>query len=802
MNIKSLILFFLVLLLQNANASNLSIYHDGWIDFNKNGKKDVFEDPTQEIQKRVEDLLSQMTVDEKTCQLATLYGYGRVLKDPLPTENWKYEIWKDGIANIDEQLNGVGIGFKTNYDLIYPFSNHVVAKNKIQKWFVEETRLGIPVDFSNEGIHGLNHTKATPLPAPIAVGSTWNPALVRKAGEIAGREAKALGYTNVYAPILDVARDQRWGRTLECYGEDPFLVATLGTEMAKGIQSQGVASTLKHFAVYSVPKGARDGDCRTDPQVSPREMHQIHLYPFEKVIKNAKPMGVMASYNDWNGLPVITDTYFLVDLLRKKYGFDGFVVSDSEAVEFVYTKHKVAADYDDAVRQVLEAGMNVRTHFTPPADFILPIRRLIAGNKISMDVIDQRVREVLNVKFRMGLFDKPYVEDAARADKIVGADKNQDFVIEMQRQSLVLLKNENKLLPLDKNKIKKILVTGPLADEDNFMISRYGPNGLNTITVLKGIKEYLSGTKTQVFYEKGCEIVNVGWPESEIIPVGLTKDEIRNQNKALKLARQSDVIIAVLGEDEYCTGESRSRTSLDLPGHQQKFLEALYTTGKPVVLVLINGQPLTINWANKYIPSILECWFPSYMGGKVIAETLFGDYNPGGKLTVTFPKSIGQIQLNFPFMRGSHGGQPDSGPNGHGNTRVLGALYPFGYGLSYTTFEYKNLMVNQSAKNNGEYNVSVDIKNTGNIKGDEIAQLYIRDLFSSVVTYDSQLRGFQRVTLNPAETKTVTFKLKPEDFQLLDKNMNWVIEPGAFEIRIGKSSEDIKLKTQLHINNI
>jgi len=795
-------LFVFSTFLSYASADNQPIYQDGWIDFNKNGKKDVFEDPTQEIQKRVEDLLSQMTVNEKTCQLATLYGYGRVLKDSLPTANWKDEIWKDGIANIDEQLNGVGKGFKTNYNLIYPFSNHVVAKNKIQKWFVEETRLGIPVDFSNEGIHGLNHSKATPLPAPIAIGSTWNPALVRKAGEIAGKEAKALGYTNVYAPILDVARDQRWGRTLECYGEDPFLVATLGTEMAKGIQSQGVASTLKHFAVYSVPKGARDGDCRTDPHVSPRELHQIHLYPFEKVIKNAKPMGVMASYNDWNGVPVIANSYFLVDLLRKKYGFDGFVVSDSEAVEFVFSKHKVAPDYDDAVRQVLEAGMNVRTHFTPPADFILPIRRLITGNKISMDVIDQRVREVLNVKFRMGLFDKPYVEDAARADKIVGADKNQDFVLDMQRQSLVLLKNQNSLLPLDKNKLKKILVTGPLADEDNFMVSRYGPNGLKTITVLDGIKNYLSGTNTKLFYEKGCEIVNAGWPESEIVPVDLTKEEIRNQNKALKLARQSDVIIAVLGEDEYCTGESRSRTSLDLPGHQQKYLEALYATGRPVVLVLINGQPLTINWANKYIPSILECWFPSYMGGKVIAETLFGENNPGGKLSVTFPKSIGQIQLNFPFMRGSHGGQPDSGPNGHGNTRVQGALYPFGYGLSYTTFEYKNFSVEPSANNNGAFEISVDIINNGTVKGDEIAQLYISDMVSSVVTYESQLRGFQRITLNPGETKTVAFTLKPEDFQLLDRNMNWIIEPGAFEIRIGSSSEDIKFSKLIEIKTI
>ena len=776
-----------------------SIYHQGWIDLNKNGKKDIYEDPTQPVNKRVEDLLSQMTVNEKTCQLATLYGYGRVLKDSLPTANWKNEIWKDGIANIDEQLNGVGKGYKRAFNLIYPFSNHAEAINTSQRWFIENTRLGIPVDFSNEGIHGLNHTKATPLPAPIAVGSTWNSALVLKAGEIAGREANALGYSNGYAPILDVVRDQRWGRTLECYGEDPFLIAALGTQMVKGIQSQGVASTLKHYAVYSVPKGGRDGNCRTDPHVAPRELHQLHLYPFKKVIQDAHPMGVMSSYNDWDGVPVSASYYFLTELLRQQYGFDGFVVSDSEAVEYVQTKHHVADGYDDAVRQVLEAGLNVRTHFTPPSDFILPIRRLIAESKISMQTIDKRVAEVLNVKFRLGLFDKPYTEDPKAADKIVGADKNQDFVMEMQRQSLVLLKNDKNLLPLDKTKIKRILVTGPLADEDNFMTSRYGPNGLKTVSILKGIQNYL-GNAVQVSYAKGCEVVDANWPESELMTTLWTDQEQNDKNNAVKLAGESDVIFAVLGEDDLRTGESRSRTSLDLPGRQEQLLEALYATGKPVVLVLINGQPLTINWANKYVPSILEAWFPSYQGGKVIAETLFGDYNPGGKLTVTFPKSVGQIELNFPFKPGSHSDQPKNGPNGTGHTRVTGALYPFGYGMSYTTFEYKNLQVTPlKHQTKGEINVSVDITNTGSRKGDEVVQLYVRDKVSSVITYDSQLRGFERVPLKPGETKTVKFSLKPEDFELLDKNMNWTVEPGKFEILIGSSSEDIKLKQEIEL---
>lgn len=780
-------------------AQNKNIYHDTWIDFNKNGIKDVYEDSKQPVYKRVENLLGQMNTDEKTCQLATLYGYGRVLKDSLPTEEWKNEIWKDGIANIDEMLNGVGNKSSRVENLLYPFSNHAEAINTIQRWFVEETRLGIPVDFSNEGIHGLNHAHATPLPAPIAIGSTWNKDLVFRAGVIAGQEARALGYTNVYAPILDVVRDPRWGRTLECYGEDPYIVATLGAEMAKGIQSQGVASTLKHFAVYSVPKGGRDGDCRTDPHVTPREMHQIHLFPFRKVIKDVHPLGVMSSYNDWDGVPVSASHYFLTELLRDEYGFDGYVVSDSEAVEFVYTKHRVAKSYDDAVRQVLEAGLNVRTHFTPPSDFILPIRRLIAENKISMETIDRRVAEVLNVKFRMGLFDNPYVKDTKASDNIGGIKRNIDFVKQVQQQSIVLLKNENNILPLKKESLKRVLVTGPLADESNFMESRYGPNRLDKITVLDGLRSYLNG-EVELVYSKGCEIVDEEWPLTEIIPSDMNSEEKKMMNDAVSAAKDVDVVIAVMGEDEFRTGESRSRSSLALPGRQQQLLEALHFTGKPIVLVLINGQPLTINWADKYIPSILETWFPTCIGGEIIAETLFGEYNPGGKLTVTFPRTTGQLQLNFPFKPGSHGGQPKWGPNGSGKTRVMGELYPFGFGLSYTTFAYSNLRIRTSDNSRkGYYNVSVDVTNTGEYDGDEVVQLYIRDKVGSVIPYDSLLKGFERVSLRKGETKTLEFNLYPEDFQLLDRNMEWTLESGDFEIMIGASSQDIRLKQTVTI---
>lgn len=778
----------------NAVEAKDGIYRKGWIDFNKNGMMDVYENPNARIEDRINDLLRQMTVEEKTCQLATLYGSGRVLKDSLPTSGWKNEIWKDGIANIDEELNGVGRGQRAYPELIYPFSNHAEAINTIQRWFVEETRLGIPVDFTNEGVHGLNHTKATPYPAPISIGSTWNRQLVYRAGSISGREAKALGYTNVYAPILDVARDPRWGRVLECYGEDPYLVAELGIQMVKGVQDQGVASTLKHYAAYSVPKGGRDATVRTDPHIAPRELHSIYMYPFKKVIQQAHPKGVMSSYNDWDGVPVTASHYFLTELLRQQYGFNGYVVSDSEAVEYVYSKHRVAASYEEAVCQVLEAGLNVRTNFTKPDDFILPLRKVIREGRLSMSVVDRRVAEVLRVKFELGLFDSPYVPEPKAADKLVGADKNADFVLDMHRQSLVLLKNENRLLPLDKKALKKILVAGPLAKETNYMISRYGPQGLENVTVYDGIRSHV-GEAVEVVYAEGCKIKDAFWPDSEIVPTTLTEEEKQGIAEAVERAADCDVIIVALGEDETCTGESKSRTSLELPGRQQQLLEALQATGKPVVLVLINGRPLTINWADRHIPAILEAWFPGQAGGTAIAQTLFGDYNPGGRLPITFPKTVGELEYNFPFKPASQDGQYASGPNGSGSTRVNGALYPFGGGLSYTTFAYSDLKISQvTPKAQSPVTVTVEVTNTGDRAGDEVVQLYLRDRVASVIPYDSVLRGFERIHLQPGEKQTVTFTLLPEDLEILDRHMEWTVEPGEFEVLVGASSEDIRLK--------
>ena len=794
-SIRYILILFLVSCFNNIYAQKKNIYFKDWIDFNKNGIKDDFEDSKQPIQNRINDLLNKMTIDEKTAQLATLYGYGRVLKDSLPNSSWLTKIWKDGIGNIDEHLNNTTFRKQTYTSLSFPFSKHANAINQVQKWFIEETRLGIPVDFTNEAIHGLAHDRATAFPAPIAMGSTWNKSLLNQSGHILGREAKALGYSNIYVPILDLARDPRWGRVVETFGEDPFLVTELGKQVVLGVQSEHVASTLKHYAVYSIPNGGRDGNARTDPHVAPRELFDMYLYPFRRVIQETKPKGVMSSYNDWNGEPITGSYYFLTELLRKEFGFNGYVVSDSEAVEYLQTKHRVAKDKNEAVKQAFDAGLNVRTNFDAPDNYIKPLRELYQAHLINDSVLDNRVSDVLRVKFELGLFDQPYVNEK-NADVIVNNEDAKNFSKQISKESLVLLKNEKNILPLSTDKYKQILVTGPLASDKEHSLSRYGPNNTNIVSVLEGVKNLLKG-KVNVEYQLGCNVADENWPESELYSIDLTEKEKKQIDSAIEVANKSDIIIAVMGETEQLVGESRSRTSLELPGNQNAYLRALYVTGKPIILVLINGRPITINWPQKNIPAIIEAWFPGEYGGDAIAEAIFGLYNPGGRLPMTFPKSIGQLEYNFPYKPGAHAGQPGDGPNGFGKTNVFGALYPFGFGLSYTSFAYSNLTVPASFNSNDTVLVSVDITNTGNYDGDEVVQLYFKDDLSSVTVYEKQLRGFERVHLSKGQQKTIHFILRPDDFKLHNKDMKWVIEPGTFTLMIGSSSEDIRLSKQI-----
>ena len=780
------------------------MYRKGWIDFNKNGVKDVYEAPSAPLEARIENLLQQMTLDEKTCQMVTLYGYKRVLKDDLPTPEWKELLWKDRIGAIDEHLNGFqqwGLPPSDNA-YVWPASRHAWALNEVQRFFVEDTRLGIPVDFTNEGIRGVESYRATNFPTQLGLGHTWNRELIRQVGLITGREARMLGYTNVYAPILDVGRDQRWGRYEEVYGESPYLVAELGIEMVRGLQhNHQVAATGKHFAAYSNNKGAREGMARVDPQMSPREVENIHIYPFKRVIREAGMLGVMSSYNDYDGIPVQGSYYWLTTRLRGEMGFRGYVVSDSDAVEYLYTKHGTAKDMKEAVRQSVEAGLNVRCTFRLPDSFVLPLRELVKEGGLSEEVINDRVRDILRVKFLIGLFDAPYQTDLAGADHEVEKEENEAIALQASRESIVLLKNAGELLPLDINSIKKIAVCGPNANEEGYALTHYGPLAVEVTTVLEGIQEKTKG-KAEVLYTKGCDLVDAHWPESEIIDYPLTDDEQAEIDKAVENARQADVAVVVLGGGQRTCGENKSRTSLDLPGRQLQLLQAIQATGKPVVLILINGRPLSINWADKFVPAILEAWYPGSKGGTALADILFGDYNPGGKLTVTFPKTVGQIPFNFPCKPSSQiDGGKNPGPTGN-MSRINGALYPFGYGLSYTTFEYSDLDITPRVITpNESATVRLKVTNTGKRAGDEVVQLYIRDVLSSITTYEKNLAGFQRIHLEPGEAQELSFTIDHKHLELLDTDMKWVVEPGDFVLMAGASSEDIRLNGTLTVED-
>lgn len=782
--------------------SKSAIYHKGWIDFNKNGVMDVYENPNANIEDRIEDLLSQMNMDEKTCQMVTLYGYQRVLKDDLPTPEWKEKIWKDGMGAIDEHLNG----FRqwrlppSENEYCWPASKHAWALNEVQRFFVEETRLGIPVDFTNEGIRGVESFRATNFPTQLGLGHTWNRELINKIGYITGHEAKMLGYTNIYAPILDVARDQRWGRMEEVYGESPYLVAELGIQMVKGLQKDyQVAATAKHYAIYSNNKGGREGYARNDPQISPREVENIHMYPYRRVIPETGLLGVMSSYNDYDGVPIQSSYYWLTTRLRGEFGFKGYVVSDSDAVEYLEGKHHTAKDMKEAVRQSVLAGLNVRCTFRSPDSYVLPLRELVKEGGVSEEVINNRVRDILRVKFLVGLFDSPYQTDLAGADKVVESEDYQQVALEASLQSIVMLKNQDNTLPLQINKVKTIAVCGPNADETNYALTHYGPLAVDVTSVLRGIKEYTAG-KANVLYAKGCDLVDEHWPDSEIMDYPLTDQEKADINEAVENAKKADVAVVVLGGGQRTCGENKSRTSIDLPGRQEDLLKAIYATGKPVILVLINGRPLSINWAARNVQSILECWYPGSKGGTAIAEVIFGDYNPGGKLTVTVPKTVGQIPFNFPAKPASQS-DGGSGEGLKGNqSRINGPLYPFGFGLSYTTFEYSDIKVSPTVITPDEKaTVSFTIKNTGKRAGDEVVQLYVRDMVSSVTTYEKNLAGFDRIHLEAGESKEVSFTIDRKHLELLDGNMHWVVEPGDFNLMVGASSTDIKLQKKLTV---
>ncbi len=786
MRFQSIVTLVLLVFVLTSFTNPSSIYRKDWIDLNKNNKKDIYEDPTQSIDARVNDLLSQMNLNEETCQMATLYGWKRILKDSLPTPDWKNKIWKDGIANIDEHLNGfVGWTKRDESKFAADMKYHVWAMNETQRFFIEQTRLGIPVDFTNEGIRGIEAYEATGFPTQLNMGMTWNKSLVYEMGKITGLEARALGYTNVYAPILDVARDQRWGRLEEVYGEDPFLVGTLGVQMTKGLQNNNtVAATAKHFAVYSANKGAREGLARTDPQVAPREVEDVLLYPFKKVIKEADLQGVMSSYNDYDGIPITGSKYWLTDRLRTDFGFTGYVVSDSDALEYLYSKHRVAGNLKEAVYQAFMAGLNVRTTFDKPDSIIIYLRELVNEGRMPIDTLNNRVKSVLKVKFKMGLFDQPYVKDANATRKLVNSEAHQAVALQASRESIVLLKNQDGILPLQKN--SKVAVIGPNATDADYAHTHYRPLKSPSVNVLQGIIQKLGNANVK--YSKGCDLVDQKWPESELLPEEPNAEERKRIDSAVNMAKQSDQVILVLGGNTQTAGENKSRITLDLTGHQLLLAKEVVKTGKPVVVVFIGSQPISFNWINKNVKGIIYAGYPGVKGGIAVADVLFGDYNPGGKITLTFPRSVGQIPMNFPTKPNA---QSDAGEH----AKAKGLLYPFGHGLSYTNFQYSNLNITTPEINtNGTVQLSITVKNIGALKGDEVVQLYIRDNVSSVTTYEKMLRGFERITLQPNESKVLNFTVAAHELALWNREMKQIVEPGVFTVMLGSSSENIKLK--------
>jgi len=777
------------------------IYKTGWIDLNKNGVKDPYEDPTVPIEARIDDLLSQMTLEEKTAQLVTLYGYNRVTPDYLPTTAWKTEFVKDGIANIDEHLNGFhyyankrlpGVAF------IFKPSKHVWALNEVRRFFIEDTRLGIPCEFTNEGLRGVESAASTGFPCPLAQACSWDRELIRDIAAVAGKETRALGYDSIYCPILDVLRDPRWGRCEEYYAEDPWLVGEYGTIIVKSIQQQGVTSSPKAFCMYSSSSGARQGLSRTDPKTTPRENEYIHLWPWRRVIRDAQPGSLMCSYNDYDGEPIAASRHFLTDVLRGQMGFTGYVVSDSDAVEYLATKHHVAANQKEAVRQTILAGMNVRTTFRPPETYALPLRALVKEGAVPIEVVDSRVRDVLRLKFRRGLFDVPY-RSLAEADKIVMAPEHFELSKRASREAIVLLKNDRNFLPLDPAKFKTIAVCGPNADSIEYTRAHYGPLCNPVITVRKALESYGNG-RFHVLYAKGCEVTDDRWPTTEILPEPPNAREQAEIDRAVANAKAADLAVVVVGDVPYGSearrtscGENNSRTGLSLPGHQDTLVRAIAATGKPFVVVHFSGRPNALNWPNKVSPAIVHSFLPGPFGGLAAVEAIFGDLNPSGKVTANFVKTTGQLPLSFPAKPGAN----------VEDTRhsVSGYLWPFGHGLSYTTFAYKNLRLEPNViAPDGRFNAVFEITNTGPRAGVEIPQLYFHQRLSSLTVYERQLRGFDRVALAPGETKTITISVDAaESLWMINRDMQRVVEPGVYDIQIGASSKDIRLKETLTV---
>lgn len=740
--------------------------------------------------KRVKDLLSRMTLEEKAAQMMCVWQQkaGTVIDSSGKFDRHKARAhFKKGLG-----LGQVG----RPSDAAGGLNARATAEltNDIQKFFLEESRLGIPVIFHEECLHGQAAIDATSFPQPIGLAATFNPDLAERLFRMTAEEARVRGTHQALTPVVDVARDPRWGRVEETYGEDPYLVSRMGLAAVRGFQGDArfkdkkrVIATLKHFIGHGQPESGMN--CAPS-NVSLRVLRETFLFPFREAIKKGKAISVMASYNEVDGVPSHASRWLLRDVLRKEWDFDGFVVSDYYSIwELNYRPethgHFVAKDKREACRLSVEAGVNIEL---PEPDCYLHLVDLVCKHEIKEKQLDDLVAPMLYWKFKLGLFDDPYV-DPDEAERIVGCDRNRELALEAARETITLLKNENNLAPLNLRKIKTIAVIGPNARRS--LLGGYSGVPKHNVSVLEGIKARV-GDRATVLYSEGCKITIGGsWNQDEVVASDPEEDR-RQIAEAVDVAREADVIVLAIGDNEQTSREAWNlnhmgdRASLDLIGRQEELVKAMLATGKPVIVFLFNGRPISINYLAENVPVIFECWYLGQETGHAVADVLFGDYNPGGKLPITIPRSAGHVPAFYNYKPSARRGYlfDDVSP-----------LFAFGYGLSYTTFAFKNLRLEKKKiKRDGSTRVQVDVTNTGKRAGSEVVQMYIRDLFSSVTRPIKELKGFQKASLASGKTRTVAIDITPESLAFYDINLKYVVEPGEFAIMVGNSSRDSDLQ--------
>jgi beta-glucosidase len=739
-----------------------------------------YKNPRLPVEERVADLLSRMTLEEKTAQLVCLWAQR---PQTLPQTDFSTDrgdfsvekarvILKNGIGQIARQRERKG-----------PREGAQFA-NALQKFLVEETRLGIPAIFHDEVLHGHMAQGSTSFPQPISMASSWDLDLISRVFTAAALEVRARGSHQVLGPNLDLARDPRWGRTEETYGEDPYLVSRMGVACIRALQGKGpgidgehIIATAKHYAAHGQPEG---GTNIAPANFSERILREIFLPSFQAAVTEAGVMSVMPSYNEIDGLPSHNNRWLLEKVLRQEWGFTGHIASDYYAIPQMQSLHRVAADKMEAARLALEAGVDIEL---PDPDCYMTIPQLVREGRIPEATVDRAVARNLRAKFLLGLFENPYV-DAERAARITNSQAHRDLAAEAARRSIVLLKNEGNLLPLDRDRLKSIAVIGPNADRAH--LGGYSDNPQRGISVLQGVTDKV-GNRVKVNYAEGCKITKEGgnwWADTSHLADPAEDAKLIAQ--AVEIAKASDVAVLVIGGNEDTNKEAWAdnhlgdRDSLELLGRQNDLVKAVLETGKPTIVMLINSGPLAINYVAEKVPAILEGFYLGQETGVAVADVLFGDYNPAGKLAVSFPRSVGQLPIAYNHKPTARRGYLYTSKE---------PLFPFGYGLSYTTFEYSNLKVTPAQIGpGGRAEVSLTVTNTGRRAGDEIVQLYIRDLISSVTRPVKELKDFRRISLAAGESKSVAFTITPDKLSFLDVNMNRVVEPGWFDILVGPSS--------------